>query len=313
MMKYLALVAVMLTTTALGQDPKQQVREILSDMINRRDQLRRYAVVLFGSDGPVKPTTRRQPFAMIRVVDQAREFDLRAHYRYTARYLEYGAERVTTATTYKWRKFPVTNYYLEVPKTQQNKRHRSFGDPLGHDPFDTWLTVWSMTVSADYHRTIEQHLERQPLQAAKMVNGKLLALFAERKEDAGWITTFDPAIEHMPTRTEIRNKDGETHRAINLTWAKVNGQLLPKSLVYEYGVRHHDGTTAQQAKRFKLYWLFDDQIPEEVFTGPDHLLPLLDHLRLPHSRFDEQRDMWVAADLWTPVSLPIPDEFEEFK
>ena len=130
---------VALPTAAPGQERKEQVIEILADMISRRDQLKTYAVVLFGTDGPTQGD--RQPYAMVRVVDQAKQFDLQAHYRYTARYLENGSERVTTADSYKWRKYPITNYYLVVPKTEQSKWHRSFAPPIGHDPFDAWISV----------------------------------------------------------------------------------------------------------------------------------------------------------------------------
>ena len=143
----------------------------------------------------------------------------------------------------------------------------------------------------------------------------MVARFGNPNNAAFWVTTFDPAIEYMPTRGEISSEDDDNVlHAITLTWEKVSGQLLPVSLAYEYGIANRNRTiVTPYAKRFKLYWLIGDQIPEQVFSGPDHLLPLLDHFQLPHSRYDEQRDMFVAADLWTPLSLPVPDDFQDFK
>ncbi|MGI9471735.1 MAG: hypothetical protein ACR2NZ_09405, partial [Rubripirellula sp.] len=281
---------VALPTVVQGQDRKEQVTEILADMVSRRDQMKSYAVVLFGTDGPVDG--ERQPFVMVRVFDEARQFDLCAHYRYTARYLEYGSERVTTANGHKWRSHPVTNYYLVVPKGDENRIHRSFQSPIGHDPFDDWFTVSG--VNSYMPRSIDEHLGRYPLQSATMVDGKLSARFINQDESAICITTFDPAIEHMPIRGEIRNiKNDQLYHAIDLTWEKTSGHLLPSTLVYEHPIssRNRDVTTLH-TKRFKLYWLFGEEIPSQVFTGPDHLLPLLDHFQLPHSRYDKERDFW---------------------
>ena len=280
-------------------------------MIARRDRLNSYAVVLAGTDGPVDG--ERYPFTMVRVFDESKQFDLRTQYRYSANYLEHGTERVTTVDRYKWRKYPVTNYYLNVPKTRDNFLHRSFDSPIGHNPYDDWLNVFG--VSTHQVTTIEQHLERHPIQDARFSDGLLVARFASLTDSHTWNLTFDPAVESMPVRGEVRNRDtNELSHELRLTWKRVAGQLLPDSIVYEYPVANRNRTvTTLHAKQFKLHWLLGKEIPQSVFAGPDHLTPLLDHFGLARSRFDAKKDMWVPVDVWTPLSLPIPDDFQELQ
>ncbi len=302
----------------LQTDPearKEKIDEILADMTVRRDRLlKRFAVVLHGEYvtlGSRANPLLIHPIVMARVVDQKRDFDLKAMYLVFPDLAEVGDEIVKIKDKTKYRDTATLLHGpYEIPPEGMNKTERRdfFWNrhAWAHDPYDDYILGPYGLEGRDNYLGIEQAMREFRLIRSDLGPGGSIishwAYMPNKSANFRYRIDFSPADQWMPVR--FSGKDllyTWNFLEARYHWKKSGDVLLPDRIHMSMGSLSNKDEVNEAV--FRCQWLIGDEVPDEIFTAEDHLAVLLDHLEIPHSRL-------VNGDV-VRAPHPLPDDLYE--
>ncbi|WP_146409802.1 hypothetical protein [Allorhodopirellula heiligendammensis] len=274
---------------------EEKIDEILTDMTVRRDRLlKRFAVVLHGEYvtlGSHANPLLIHPIVMARVVDQERDFDLKAMYLVYPDLAEVGDEIVKIKGKTKYRETATLlhgPYEIPPEGMSRTERQNFFWNrhAWAHDPYDDYILGPYGIKGRDNHLGIEQAMrEFQLSRTDPGPGGSIVSHWAyspNKSANFRYRIDFSPADQWMPVR--FSGKDLlYTWNSLEARyhWKKTGGFLLPDRIQTSMGSASNKDSVNEAV--FRLKWLIGDEVPDEIFTAEDHLAVLLDQFDIPHS------------------------------
>jgi len=283
----------------LQTDPearKDKIDEIFTDMTVRRDRLlRRFAVVLHGeyiTVGGRKNPLLVHPIVMARVVDQKRDFDLKAMYLVLPDLAENGDEIVKIKGETKYRDTATLLHgpYQTPPEGMSKSERRSFfwnRHAWAHDPYDDYILGANALTERSNYLGIEQAMRNfRLIRSDSGIGGTITSHWSympSQQINFRHRIDFSPADQWMPIRFSSKMIGfPSAFQECRYHWKKTGDFLLPDRIQLSMGKISKPGNVSDAT--FRCHWLIGDDVPEEIFTSEDHLAVLLDQFEIPHSK-----------------------------